>query len=281
MPWENIMRPIAASLIISAAASITLCAVYKIFPFLIPIFLGFAAALNIAVWLVLWVFSLFVSKKKYYEKPSKFYTGLLNFGYAYICEGARLKVRTSGLEKLPEKPFLLVTNHLSNLDNMVQALALRPRKIAYITKQSLFRIPIVGGIITRCCYISVDRKSLKSGKNSTEAAEDFINRGILSIGVYPEGTRGDGKTLGKFHAGCFKIALKTGCPVVVAAIQGTKNARKRMPFRSTRVSFDIIEVINPEGFKSVELSETVRKKIENYINGGEENDSSSLQSACL
>ncbi len=275
------MRPIAASLIISAAASITLCAVYKIFPFLIPIFLGFAAALNIAVWLLIWFLSLFVSKKKSYEKPSGFYTFLLNFGYAYICEGARLKVRTSGLEKLPDKPFLLVTNHLSNLDNMVQVLAIRPRKIAYITKQSLFGIPIVGRIITRCCYISIDRKSLKSGKSSAEAAEDLINRGILSIGVYPEGTRGDGKTLGKFHAGCFKIALKTGCPVVAAAIQGTKNAKKRTPFRSTRVSFDIIEVIDPEGFKSVELSETVRKKIENYINGGQENDSCSIQSACL
>lgn len=259
------MRPIAISLAISMAGAITVCAVFGIFPLLAPIFCGFALALNLLIWGILWIFSLFVNKNRVYEKPSKLYLNILNFGYAYICEGARLKIRTSGLEKLPDEPFMLVSNHLSQLDNMVQCLALKPRPLAYITKLSLFRIPIVGRTITRCCYMPIDRKSLKAGKNAVELAEDYIKRGALSVGVFPEGTRGDGKTLGKFHAGSFKIALKTGCPVVVAAIRGTKEAHKRTPWRGTEVHFDIIEVLSPEGYKSVELSELVREKIEGFL----------------
>ena len=121
------MRPIAVTLAISAAGAITLCAIFRIFPLLFPIFCGFALALNLLLWGILWILSLFVNKKKVYEKPSKFYSGMLNFGYAYICEGARLKIKTSGLEKLPDEPFLLVSNHLSQLDNMVQCLALKRR----------------------------------------------------------------------------------------------------------------------------------------------------------
>ena len=89
----------------------------------------------------------------------------------------------------------------------------------------------------------------------------------LSVGVFPEGTRGDGKTLGKFHAGCFKVALKTGCPIVVAAIRGTKQAHERTPWLSTEVNFDIIDVLSPKGRKSVELSELVREKIEGFLAG--------------
>ena len=261
------MRPIAVTLAISAAGAITLCAIFRIFPLLFPIFCGFALALNLLLWGILWILSLFVNKKKVYEKPSKFYIGMLNFGYAYICEGARLKIKTSGLEKLPDEPFLLVSNHLSQLDNMVQCLALKPRNLAYITKQSLFKIPIVGRTITRCCYMPIDRKSLKAGKGAVELAEDYIKRGALSVGVFPEGTRGDGKTLGKFHAGCFKVALKTGCPIVVAAIRGTKQAHERTPWLSTEVNFDIIDVLSPEGRKSVELSELVREMIEGFLAG--------------
>lgn len=261
------MRPIAVTLAFSAAGAITVCAIFRIFPFLFPIFCGFALALNLLIWGILWIFSLFVNKNKVYEKPSKLYLNILNFGYAYICEGARLKIKSSGLEKLPKEPFLLVSNHLSQLDNMVQCLALKPRAMAYITKQSIFKIPIVGRTITRCCYMPIDRKSLKAGKGVVELAEDYIKRGVLSVGVFPEGTRGDGKTLGKFHAGSFKIALKTGCPIVVAAIRGTKQAHERTPWLSTEVNFDIIEVLSPEGHKSVELSELVREKIEGFLAG--------------
>ena len=113
--------------------------------------------------------------------------------------------------------------------------------------------------------MSVGRKSFKSDRSSIDAAEDYIRRGVMSIGVYPEGHRGKNGQMLKFHAGSFKIAIDTGCPVVVSAIIGTEKVHKRFPFRRTEVSFDIIETIDPTGRKSVELSEEIHDKIENYI----------------
>ena len=80
------MRPIAISMAISAAGAITLCAIFRIFPLLFPIFCGITLALNLLLWGILWILSLFVNKNKVYEKPSKLYSAILNFGYAYICE---------------------------------------------------------------------------------------------------------------------------------------------------------------------------------------------------
>ena len=259
------MHPILIIFILSIICAVALSVIIGKLWLILALFLGFAAAFSLVLWIIFAVFSAVIPHGKYYSEPSKLYMWLLNLGYAFICGGAGVKIRASGLEKLPEQPFLLVSNHLSQLDNMVQSLVLRPRKIAFIAKAELFKIPIVRGYITRCCYISVGRKSSKSDKSSIETAEDYIRRGVMSIGVYPEGHRGkDGQML-KFHAGSFKIALDTGCPIVVSAIIGTEKVHKRFPFRRTEVRFDIIEVINPSGRKTVELSEEIHDKIKNYI----------------
>lgn len=252
---------IIMSILCAAALSVITGKLWLILAF----FLGSAAAFSLGFWLVLGAFSAVIPRGKIYKEPSKLYLWLLNCGYSFVCGGAGVKIKSSGLEKIPDKPFLLVSNHVSQLDNMVQSLVLRPRKIAFIAKAELFKIPIVRGIITRCCYMSVGRKSFKSDRSSIDAAEDYIRRGVMSIGVYPEGHRGKNGQMLKFHAGSFKIAIDTGCPVVVSAIIGTEKVHKRFPFRRTEVSFEIIETIDPSGRKSVELSEEIHDKIENYI----------------
>lgn len=260
------MKPIAVILIISLAASVAVCSVFRIFWYILPIFLGFAVGLSLLFWLVLWIFSVFVPNKTYSE-PSKLYQWLLNLAYAYVCEGARVKIHTSSFEKLPEGTFVLVSNHASNLDNMVQCVALGKRPIAFIAKEELFRIPIVRGMITRCCYISIDRKTSKRGKPAIETAEDYLKRGVCSIGVYPEGHRNKGGALGKFHAGSFKVAVNTGTPIVVAALVGTADVKKHFPFRRTHVYFDIIDVVNPVGRKSTELASDIQNMISDHIDG--------------
>lgn len=258
------MKPIAVILIVSLAASAAICAALGNFWWLLPIFLGIAAGLSLLFWLVMWIFSIFVPNKTY-SKPSKLYLWLLNLAYAYVCEGAGVKIHTSGFEKLPEGTFVLVSNHASNLDNMVQCLALKKRPMAFVAKEELFRIPIVRGMITRCCYISIDRKTSKRGKSAIETAEDYLRRGVCNIGVYPEGHRNKGGELGKFHAGSFKMAVNTGVPIVVSAVIGTENVKHRFPFRRTHVYFDILETVNPAGRKSTELAQSVQQTISDRI----------------
>ena len=43
--------------------------------------------------------------------------------------------------------------------------------------------------------------------------------------IYPEGTRnqGDERALNEFHEGSFKLATKTGAPIVPVAVAGTRD----------------------------------------------------------
>ncbi len=244
--------------LISAAGAIILSIVMKRLWAAVLLFIAFFCGLSALFWLTLWAFSLCAGKREY-NAPSRLYLFLLNCAYSYVCGAARLKVRTKGLEMLPDEPFLLVSNHLSNLDNMVQSLCLYPRPIAYIAKAELFKIPLVRGLITRCLYLSLDRKNPRKGRETIAKAMELIK--TVPVGVYPEGHRGNGTELGEFHAGCLKIATKTGSPIAVAVIYGTDKAKRRAPFRATEVRFEIVEVITPGKRKTAELSGEILEKL--------------------
>ena len=83
----------------------------------------------------------------------------------------------------------------------------------------------------------------------------------MSIGVFPEGyTSRDGK-LHPFRPGAFKIAQKTGVPIVVCTIQNTRVIFKNLAkLKHTDVDVHLVDVIQPEEYKglsTVELSEKV------------------------
>jgi len=79
----------------------------------------------------------------------------------------------------------------------------------------------------------------------------------MSIGVFPEGTRGREEGVAPFSEGCFLIAKKAACPVVVASLKGTDRIHKRFPLESV-VELEFVDVIPAETVKekrSGELSD--------------------------
>ena len=67
-----------------------------------------------------------------------------------------------------------------------------------------------------CLFL--DRKDVKQGLKTILTAIDEVKAGI-SICIFPEGTRNKvNHTFMEFHEGSFKIASKTGCPIVPMTI---------------------------------------------------------------
>lgn len=234
----------------------------------IPVlFIAASLAFTILYWLFLWIASLPIRKKDGYAAPSPFYYALLNSGYRFLYEAAGARVRVSGLDKLPQdRPFLLVSNHLSNFDNMIQSVALGKRRIAYISKPENFKIPIGGRMIRRCCYLPIDRENLRSSTLTIRQAAQMLQNGIINIGVYPEGHRGKSYDLQPMHAGCLNAAVWAKCPIVVATIAGTENIHRNFPLRRTEVHFDILETIDTEGKSASALSDTIRQIMQTKLN---------------
>ncbi len=190
------------------------------------------------------------------KKPNEFCRFLAeSFCRIFIDLGA-VRVHVTGEDKLPkDKRFLLVCNHRSGYDPMVCMTALRKYKISFISKPENMNIPFAGPILEQCGFLAIDRDNNRNAMRTINRAAEFITEDMLSVGIYPEGTRSREDTMLPFRSGAFKIAVKAKCPIVVTAIRGTDRIKKNMPFKRTDVFFDIIGVLGSEDIKGMRTHE--------------------------
>lgn len=222
--------------------------------FYIPIVLFIAGYLaSIPLLFVIEGFAgLFVKQKKQYTKVSKWARFWLMQGTRYVANHAYILTKKTGLNKVPQKEkFLLVCNHRSKFDNFVITNVLGKLDIAFITKQSNYKIPFARRFLPGLCYIPVDRDDKLQSLEAFKRATSLIETGATSIGVFPEGTRRQDGILGDFHEGVFNIAIHSKAPIVVMTLDRTEKIRKRWPFRPTVVKFDVLATIRSEEYEGM------------------------------
>ena len=159
-------------------------------------------------------FGLFDSQGKRVYRISELWTWLfLKIG------GITLNVK--GLDGLdPQRQYLFVVNHQSNIDIPVLVQALLNFQLRWIAKKELLWVPFFGWAMWAAKHISVDRDDSLSALKSLDLAKRRIAAGI-SVVIFPEGTRSsDGKLL-PFKRGGFLLAMKTKTPIVPVTINGT------------------------------------------------------------
>jgi 1-acyl-sn-glycerol-3-phosphate acyltransferase len=111
---------------------------------------------------------------------------------------------------------VVVVNHISHLDPMTLGHFLydHGRLVRYLTKDALFRTPLVKHIVRDAKQIPVTRMS-EGAVTAFDAAVEAVKQGEC-IGIYPEGTitkDPDGWPM-RGKTGAARIALATGCPVI-------------------------------------------------------------------
>jgi|SRR6478609_793543 1-acyl-sn-glycerol-3-phosphate acyltransferase len=122
-----------------------------------------------------------------------------------------------GQENIPRTGgVLLVANHISNFDPVAvgQYVAFAGRWPRFLGKASLFRVPVIGSIITACGQIPVERGT-NSAVQALQAAITAIEAGKTVV-IYPEGTVTFDEHLWPMvgKSGAARIALQTACPVI-------------------------------------------------------------------
>jgi 1-acyl-sn-glycerol-3-phosphate acyltransferase len=163
----------------------------------------------------------------------------------FVRGTATLRIRNR--EKLPATgPFILAPNHYSNIDPLVMAVAVwrLGRAPRFLTKASLFGIPVVGAILRGAGQIPVQRGGLQRGAIPLDAAKRLIREGQGVI-VYPEGslTRDPDLWPMRGKTGAARLALDLGLPVIPAAHWGTQGLLPRYGKRlvlKPRAHIDIV-----------------------------------------
>jgi len=137
----------------------------------------------------------------------------------------RLSVRGVAGALAVEPPVIIAANHCSNLDPVVAGVSI-PRRLRYLAKSELFRIPVLGMIIKVLGAVPARREDLQGAASAVKFLIDRIESGE-SVLLFPEGQRSfDGK-LQPLEGGVGLLAVKTGAPVIPVYIDGTFRAMPR------------------------------------------------------
>ncbi|MDX2065682.1 MAG: lysophospholipid acyltransferase family protein [Fimbriimonadaceae bacterium] len=126
---------------------------------------------------------------------------------------------TYGAEHLPaEGGYIIAPNHLSYLDPPAIALTHR-RRIIPMAKVELWDNPFFARIMTGIGAIPVQRGA--ADREAIRIAIDVLKAGEPLL-LFPEGTRGDGVTLGEFSSGPMLMSRMANVPIIPAAVVGTQ-----------------------------------------------------------
>lgn len=189
---------------------------------------------------------------------------IVQWGFRCVSFLSGIKLTVKGEENVPkDQAVLYIGNHRSFFD-IVVTYARCPRLTGYIAKDGINKVPILGLWMKRLYCLFLDRKDLKQGLKVILTAIDQIKAGI-SMCIFPEGTRNrnadDPASLLPFKDGSFKIAQKTGCPIIPMVLTGTDDVfEKHFPWiHGTNVTLTYGEPILLS-----ELSREEQKHIASY-----------------
>ena len=140
-------------------------------------------------------------------------------------------------EKLPSSgPFILAPNHYSEIDPLVIGVIMWKlgRMPRYLTKASLFTVPVLGWFLRKTGQIPVERGGAARGNGPLDAAERLAEQGFGVI-IYPEGslTRDPELWPMRGKTGAVRMALEADVPLIPVASWG---AQLILPRYSKRVS---------------------------------------------
>lgn len=144
-------------------------------------------------------------------------------GFRIIEWMSGTKVTVIGAENVPkDQAVLYIGNHRSFFD-IVLTYSRCPGLTGYISKKEMEKFPLLSTWMKRLYCLFLDREDIKEGLKVILTAIEHVKNGI-SIAIFPEGTRGRGKDeldMLPFHEGSFKVATKSGCPIIPMAIVNT------------------------------------------------------------
>src|SRR6266446_144769 len=122
------------------------------------------------------------------------------------------RVEVIGLENVPRKsPVIFVLNHPNALVDPAFLLSLAPRRVSFLAKSPLFRMPVLGYFVRAMDSLPVYRRQ-DEGEDVSKNREMFVAaRKLLAqggtIGICPEGVSHDERRLLPIKTGAARIAL--------------------------------------------------------------------------
>jgi len=180
-----------------------------------------------------------------------------------ILRTTGVRVRVSGLEQLDRsRSYVIAANHQSIYDIPILFTSV-PLPLRIVAKESLGRIPFLGWHLWRTGHVLVDRKNPGAGILKRMG---HLVRGARSVIVFPEGTRSEDGTVGRFKGGIFLLAIDSSLPVLPISIAGSRfiMTKGQLMVRPGEVAVTVHPPLSTNGVtreRAREFAEDVRRII--------------------
>ncbi|TKD12573.1 lysophospholipid acyltransferase family protein [Polyangium fumosum] len=174
-------------------------------------------------------------------------------------------VKVSGWQRPKDSgPFIVVANHQSIAD--IPAISYLPWEMKWLSKESNFKVPGLGWMMSMAGDIPLRRGERESAKSAMERCKWYLDRG-MSVMIFPEGTRSSDGELKPFKDGAFRLALETGIPILPIAVAGTRHAIPKNSWVFGVKCQARIEVLPPVDVKGMTMADldTLRDRVRGDI----------------
>lgn len=211
-----------------------------------------------------------VNKKEVPAHYNRFYQKVFVFYDRIVLSTFGVKIKAQGIEKLPkDSNFIIVGNHISNVDPLVTNMYLKDYPFIFASKKSLFNVPFFGKMIHKIGYLRLNRDNYVHDLKELERGYRWLKRDECSLAIYPEGTRNKtDQNLLPFKDTCFKFAMSAKKPIVISVISGTKEVNDMLLLKRHIVHYEIIKTLNYDDYKDMtveEVSQYVYQTIEKRL----------------
>lgn len=180
-------------------------------------------ALTMFLWLVLtFPVYLIVALVGVFNKRAcaSFSQKFVNSAFRFLMWEAGAKTTVIGRELVPkDRPVLYVSNHRSYADTPLGYINV-VGTTGFIAKKEIKKFPILSLWMKNMTCLFLDRDDMRQGLKTILNAIDNVKDGY-SVFIMPEGTRNHNEEMLPFKEGSFKVAEKSGCPIIPIAFSNT------------------------------------------------------------
>jgi 1-acyl-sn-glycerol-3-phosphate acyltransferase len=172
-------------------------------------------------------------------------------------------VEGEGPADIVDHAYVVVANHESTADPFL--LSHLPWDMRWVAKEEIFKMPVLGRLMTWSGDIPLKRGSKDSVVTMMDECERTLRAG-MSVMMFPEGTRSPDGNLLPFKPGAFDLAIRAQVPVLPVALAGTRDCRPKGSkwFGRARAIAKVLEPIPTKGLAPEDaqaLSDRARERI--------------------
>lgn len=155
-------------------------------------------------------------------------------------------------------PAVYICNHQNSYDIFTVSAAVQPGTVS-VGKKSLKWIPFFGQMYWLTGNILIDRKNSSKAMNTISLTAKKITDKKLSVWLFPEGTRSNGKGLLPFKTGAFRTARQANVPIIPVCVSNSHGKIKLGRWNNGKL---IIELLDPI-YLNVDAKESIREEANN------------------